>query len=85
MRTHELTELRKTIASYDAALVLLLEKRFAATRRVGHIKALLDIPIFNAEVEEAKLANIRDSHVKQIFVDIMTESKIQQQTIRCYE
>ncbi|WJZ27917.1 hypothetical protein NCTGTJJY_CDS0038 [Serratia phage 92A1] len=85
MTVRKLEDLRKTVAVYDAAIESLLEKRFNATKRIGHIKAILDLPILNKEVEDQKLANIKDPHVCRVFVDIMNESKQQQENIRCYE
>lgn len=55
----ELSELRKSIDNIDAALIHLLAERFAATKKVGLLKAEHGLPPSDPERERRQVARLR--------------------------
>ncbi|WP_448071569.1 chorismate mutase [Georgenia yuyongxinii] len=55
----ELREARATIDNIDAALVHLLAERFRCTKRVGVLKARLELPPSDPSREERQVARLR--------------------------
>ena len=55
----ELADARGTIDNIDAALVHILAERFRCTQRVGHIKALHDLPPADPAREARQVARLR--------------------------
>jgi len=55
----ELLELRHSIDNIDAALLHLLAERFKATRKVGALKAKLDMPPADPVREAQQIARLR--------------------------
>lgn len=55
----ELLELRRSIDNIDAALIHLLAERFKCTRRVGELKARLDLPPADPTREAQQIARLR--------------------------
>ena len=55
----ELTELRGSIDNIDAAVVHLLAERFKCTRKVGELKARLDLPAADPAREARQIARLR--------------------------
>ena len=54
-----LAEARRTIDNIDAALIRILAERFRCTQRVGHIKAVHDLPPADPEREARQVARLR--------------------------
>jgi len=54
-----LAEARRTIDNIDAALIHILAERFRCTQRVGHIKAVHDLPPADPEREARQVARLR--------------------------
>ena len=54
-----LAEARRTIDNIDAALIHILAERFRCTPRVGHIKAVHDLPPADPEREARQVARVR--------------------------
>ena len=55
----ELLELRESIDNIDAALIHIIAERFKCTRRVGQLKAKLDLPAGDPAREEQQIARLR--------------------------
>ncbi len=55
----ELLELRESIDNIDAALIHIIAERFKCTRRVGQLKAKLDLPAGDSAREEQQIARLR--------------------------
>ncbi len=55
----ELIELRHSIDNIDAAVLHLLAERFKCTRKVGQLKAHLDLPPADPEREAQQIARLR--------------------------
>jgi chorismate mutase len=55
----ELAELRRSIDNIDSALVHLLAERFKCTRKVGKLKARLDMPPADPVREAQQIARLR--------------------------
>ncbi|HMA51117.1 MAG TPA: chorismate mutase [Magnetospirillaceae bacterium] len=55
----ELLELRDSIDNIDAALIHVIAERFKYTRRVGQLKARLDLPAGDPAREEQQIARLR--------------------------
>lgn len=55
----ELAELRQSIDNIDAALIHLLAERFAATQKVGKLKALHGLPPSDPDRERRQVARLR--------------------------
>lgn len=55
----ELAAARQTIDNIDAALVHILAERFRCTQRVGHIKALNELPPADPAREARQVARLR--------------------------
>jgi chorismate mutase len=55
----ELAELRHSIDNIDAALLHLLAERFKCTRKVGELKATLDLPPADPVREAQQIARLR--------------------------
>jgi len=55
----ELDDIRGSIDNIDAALVHLLAERFKCTKRVGHLKAVHDLPPADPEREARQIARLR--------------------------
>ena len=55
----ELAELRHSIDNIDAALLHLLAERFKCTRKVGELKAALDLPPADPVREAQQIARLR--------------------------
>jgi len=55
----ELLELRDSIDNIDAALIHIIAERFKCTRRVGQLKAKLDLPAGDPAREEQQIARLR--------------------------
>jgi len=55
----ELAELRQSIDNIDAALIHLLAERFAATKKVGRLKAEHGLPPSDPERERWQVARLR--------------------------
>lgn len=55
----ELVDARATIDNIDAALIHLLAERFRCTQRVGHIKAVHDLPPADPAREARQVARLR--------------------------
>jgi len=55
----ELAELRQSIDNIDAALIHLLAERFAATQKVGRLKARHGLPPSDPERERWQVARLR--------------------------
>ena len=55
----ELAELRHSIDNIDAAVLHLLAERFKCTRRVGELKARLDMAPADPEREAQQIARLR--------------------------
>lgn len=55
----ELLELRHSIDNIDAAVLHLLAERFKCTRKVGQLKAQLDLPPADPEREAQQIARLR--------------------------
>ena len=55
----ELLELRESIDNIDAALIHIIAERFKCTRRVGQLKARLDLPAGDPAREEQQIARLR--------------------------
>lgn len=55
----ELAELRQSIDNIDAALIHLLAERFAATQKVGKLKAQHGLPPSDPERERRQVARLR--------------------------
>lgn len=57
---HILKDLRETIDRLDAVLVYTLAERFAATQKVGVLKAQHDLPPADLEREKQQIARLRE-------------------------
>jgi chorismate mutase len=55
----ELLELRRSIDNIDAALIHLLAERFKCTRKVGQLKAAVDLPPADPVREAQQIARLR--------------------------
>jgi chorismate mutase len=55
----ELVELRRSIDNIDAALIHLLAERFKCTRKVGELKARVDLPPADPVREAQQIARLR--------------------------
>ncbi|MDO5672429.1 MAG: chorismate mutase [Actinomycetaceae bacterium] len=55
----ELEQARETIDNIDAALVYILAERFRCTKKVGHIKAVHNLPPSDPHREEKQVARLR--------------------------
>jgi len=55
----ELLELRDSIDNIDAALIHIIAERFKCTRRVGQLKAKLNLPAGDPKREEQQVARLR--------------------------
>ena len=55
----ELAELRHSIDNIDAAVLHLLAERFKCTRKVGELKARLDLPPADPLCEAQQIARLR--------------------------
>ena len=55
----ELAELRHSIDNIDAAILHLLAERFKCTRKVGELKARLDLPPADPVREAQQIARLR--------------------------
>ena len=55
----ELLELRHSIDNIDAAVIHLLAERFKATRKVGELKAKVDMPPADPVREAQQIARLR--------------------------
>ena len=55
----ELRELRHSIDNIDAAVIHLLAERFKCTRKVGELKARLDLPPADPPREARQIARLR--------------------------
>lgn len=55
----ELLELRRSIDNIDAALIHLLAERFKCTRKVGELKARVDLPPADPVREAQQIARLR--------------------------
>jgi chorismate mutase len=55
----ELLELRESIDNIDAALIHIIAERFKCTRRVGQLKAKLNLPAGDPAREEQQIARLR--------------------------
>jgi chorismate mutase len=55
----ELIELRRSIDNIDAALIHLLAERFKCTRKVGELKASVDLPPADPVREAQQIARLR--------------------------
>lgn len=55
----ELAELRHSIDNIDAAILHLLAERFKCTRKVGRLKAVLDLPPADPAREARQIARLR--------------------------
>ena len=55
----ELLELRGSIDNIDAAVIHLLAERFKCTRKVGELKARLDLPPADPSREAQQIARLR--------------------------
>ena len=55
----ELEEIRASIDNIDAALVHLLAERFRCTKKVGVLKARLDLPPADPDREDRQVARLR--------------------------
>jgi chorismate mutase len=55
----ELAELRHSIDNIDAAILHLLAERFKCTRKVGRLKAALDLPPADPAREATQIARLR--------------------------
>ena len=55
----ELIELRRSIDNIDAAVLHMLAERFKCTRRVGELKARLNLAPADPEREAAQIARLR--------------------------
>jgi chorismate mutase len=55
----ELVELRRSIDNIDAALIHLLAERFKCTRKVGELKARVDLPPADPIREAQQIARLR--------------------------
>ena len=60
----ELAELRHSIDNIDAALLHLLAERFKCTRKVGALKARLDMPPADPRREARQIARLRSLAVE---------------------
>lgn len=54
-----LAEARRTIDNIDAALIHILAERFRCTQRVGHIKAVHDLPPADPDREARQVERLR--------------------------
>ncbi|EJF37768.1 chorismate mutase [Schaalia georgiae F0490] len=54
-----LADARRTIDNIDAALIHILAERFRCTQRVGHIKAVHDLPPADPEREARQVERLR--------------------------
>ena len=83
-------ELRRAIDTVDEHIVKLLAERAAIVREVGRIKADADEPVFDIEREQAVLARVRelnpgpytDTHLCEIFREIMSASRSLEEPVR---
>ena len=55
----ELLSIRGSIDNFDAQLVYLLAERFKATQRVGHLKAVHQLPASDPGREKAQIERLR--------------------------
>lgn len=55
----ELYSIRGSIDNFDAQLVYLLAERFKATQRVGHLKAVHQLPPSDPNREKAQIERLR--------------------------
>ncbi len=55
----ELVQLRQSIDNIDAALIYILAERFKHTRRVGELKAKINLPPADPEREALQIARLR--------------------------
>jgi chorismate mutase len=55
----ELAEYRRSIDNIDSALIHLLAERFKCTRKVGELKARLDLPPADPAREAQQIARLR--------------------------
>lgn len=55
----ELLDLRNSIDNIDAALIHIIAERFKCTRRVGQLKAELNLPAGDPAREEQQIARLR--------------------------
>jgi len=82
-------ELRNEIDSIDEAIVGLLNRRAAAAKNIGIIKAKAGLPVFDRSRESEVLRRVRDasegifgdSAIEQIFAEIMLESRRLQRSV----
>lgn len=69
----DLAEYRATIDNIDAALIHLLAERFRCTKKVGELKARLDLPPSDPEREARQIERLRrlaeDSGLDPIFAE----------------
>jgi chorismate mutase len=79
----ELTRLREAIDRVDEVLVRLLNQRARYAIEVGHIKGLMELPIYSPEREKEVLENVErwsegplaSAAVKRLFERIIDESR----------
>jgi chorismate mutase len=57
--TKRLTELRRSIDNFDAALIHVLAERFRCTQAVGRLKAEFDLPPADPDREKQQVARLR--------------------------
>lgn len=55
----DITELRKEIDEIDLQLQNLIEKRMDVSKRIGDFKASRGMPVFDAQREEEKIAELK--------------------------
>lgn len=85
--SEELEALRARIEDLDARVIRLLGERFAHVRRLGHHKALADVPVENPEreaelcalyVQAALHEGLAPDFVLRLFAVVHEHSKIEQ-------
>ncbi len=85
----KLTQLRREVDYLDSQLLDLLLKRFALSRRIGHLKRLLGLPIHDPHREgeiinsltQRKTNNLSQDDIATIFRPIYKLSKKFQQKV----
>ncbi len=79
----KLEECRKKIDELDASIVALLNRRAMLARKIGQVKLLAGLPVFDPEREEAVLRRIvnessgaiDDQALARLYREILNESR----------
>ena len=71
----ELKKLRKKIYKKNKKLSKTLAKRAKLSQKIGKLKKIEDIPVFDKEREKKILSKLKTEYEKEIFKKIMEESR----------